>query len=74
MRARRPPSLFAHALGLAFGLCASLAQTYAQTAAAAPEAKLVVGTMRAPPFALRSDDGEWSGLSIELWRKVAGEL
>jgi polar amino acid transport system substrate-binding protein len=35
---------------------------------------LVVGTMRVPPFVLRSDDGQWSGLSIDLWKQIAAEL
>jgi polar amino acid transport system substrate-binding protein len=37
-------------------------------------AKLVVGTMRMPPFVLRSDDGQWSGLSIDLWKQIAADL
>ncbi len=36
--------------------------------------KLVVGTREAPPFAMKTPDGEWNGLSIELWRNVADEL
>jgi polar amino acid transport system substrate-binding protein len=39
-----------------------------------PRAKIVVGTMRVPPFVLRSDDGQWSGLSIDLWKRIADEL
>ena len=30
--------------------------------------------MRVPPFVLRSDDGQWSGLSIDLWKQIAAEL
>lgn len=37
-------------------------------------AKLVIGTMRVPPFVLRGDDGQWSGLSIELWKAIAAEM
>jgi polar amino acid transport system substrate-binding protein len=37
-------------------------------------AKIVVGTMRVPPFVVRSDDGQWSGLSIELWKQIAAEV
>lgn len=44
----------------------------AQTEARAD--KLVVGTKVAPPFAIKSDDGTWSGISIELWRGIAQEL
>ena len=36
--------------------------------------KLVVGTLRVPPFVLRGDDGAWNGLSIELWNQIAAEL
>jgi len=36
--------------------------------------KLVVGTKHVPPFAVKNPDGSWNGISIELWKKVAGEL
>jgi polar amino acid transport system substrate-binding protein len=36
--------------------------------------ELVVGTKEAPPFAIKSDGGEWSGVSIDLWRKIADQL
>ena len=35
---------------------------------------MVVGTKVAPPFAMKSDDGSWSGISIELWRRTAADL
>jgi polar amino acid transport system substrate-binding protein len=35
---------------------------------------LVIGTKEAPPFAMRGDDGSWTGISIELWRRIADEL
>lgn len=56
-------------------LCVPLAQ--AQFSGGGREfaaAKLVVGAMRVPPFAMRGDDGRWSGLSIELWEQVAARL
>lgn len=34
-------------------------------------AALRVGTLRAPPFAMQDDDGEWAGIAIDLWREVA---
>jgi polar amino acid transport system substrate-binding protein len=46
----------------------------AQAPESKPPAKIVVGTMRVPPFVVRSDDGQWSGLSIELWKQIAAEL
>jgi ABC-type amino acid transport substrate-binding protein len=33
--------------------------------------ELVVGTKEAAPFAMKSSDGQWSGISIELWRRIA---
>jgi polar amino acid transport system substrate-binding protein len=48
--------------------------SYGQALAPEKSAKIVVGTMRAPPFVLRSDDGEWSGLSIDLWKQIAADL
>jgi polar amino acid transport system substrate-binding protein len=35
---------------------------------------MVVGTKIAPPFAMKSDNGTWSGISIELWRRIAADL
>ena len=42
--------------------------------ASAPTAKLVVGAMHAPPFAIHTDDGQWSGLSVELVQQVTQTL
>ncbi len=36
--------------------------------------ELVVGTKEAPPFAIKDDQGNWSGISIELWRAIADRL
>ena len=46
----------------------------AQAAEATEAKRLVVGTMRVPPFVMRGDDGQWSGLSVELGKRVAAEL
>jgi len=35
---------------------------------------LIVGTKSAPPFAMRNEQGEWEGISIELWREIAKDL
>lgn len=46
-------------------------------AAAAKEStadKLVIGTKETPPFAMKSSDGHWHGLSIDLWRQIAEDL
>lgn len=39
-----------------------------------PPEPLSIGIKEAPPFAMKSSSGEWSGLSVELWREVAAEL
>ncbi len=39
-----------------------------------PTIRLVIATKEAPPFSMRNDDGEWEGMSIELWRHIASEL
>ena len=36
--------------------------------------QLVVGTKEAPPFSMKSADGSWTGISIELWKDLAAEL
>jgi polar amino acid transport system substrate-binding protein len=64
------------ALGLASvtTLSVSAVPSSGQDAARAVPAQIVVGTMRVPPFVLRGDDGQWSGLSIDLWNRIAAEL
>lgn len=66
--------LLARLVALWLAFCFPVADGQAQATASAHDGKVVVGTMRVAPFASRSDDGHWSGLSIELWRKVAAEL
>ena len=36
--------------------------------------RLVVGLTQSPPFCMRSDDGSWSGISVELWQGIADDL
>ncbi len=36
--------------------------------------RLIVGTKEAVPFAFKNDDGEWDGISIALWRRIATQL
>jgi len=35
---------------------------------------LIVGTKESPPFSMKTSDGQWTGLSIHLWRQIALEL
>lgn len=54
---------------LVFGCCGML---QAQ-GVAAPNKELVVATKEAPPFAMKQPDGNWNGISIELWRRIADQ-
>ena len=36
--------------------------------------ELVIGTKVAPPFAMKDENGHWSGISIELWQHLASRL
>jgi ABC-type amino acid transport substrate-binding protein len=51
-----------------------LGAAHAPVAAEPLPKELVVGTKIAPPFSMKNDDGTWSGISIELWRRIADEL
>jgi polar amino acid transport system substrate-binding protein len=65
------------ALTLALLTTAPVPISAQQTAAPENQAgarELVVGTKEAPPFAIKDDQGNWSGISIELWRKIADRL
>src|SRR5215469_7697291 len=46
----------------------------AQAPSAMPDHVLVVGIKEAPPFAMKERDGSWTGISIDLWRRIANEL
>jgi polar amino acid transport system substrate-binding protein len=52
-------------LAVALALCLAQAE---------PPKKLVVGTHHLPPFIVKNDDGTWSGISMDVWRKVAEKL
>jgi polar amino acid transport system substrate-binding protein len=36
--------------------------------------KLLVGIKETPPFAMKNEQGEWIGISVDLWRQIAEEL
>ena len=55
------------------GPCAAQPGEPPPDASVSIQRELVVGTKEAAPFAMKSADGSWSGLSIDLWRRVAGE-
>lgn len=35
---------------------------------------LVIGTKHTPPFVIKQSNGQWSGISIDLWKEVAAHL
>jgi ABC-type amino acid transport substrate-binding protein len=35
---------------------------------------VVAGTHVVPPFVIRDADGGWSGISIDLWKRIAADL
>lgn len=39
-----------------------------------PDHELVVATKETVPFVIKEADGSWSGVSIELWRRIADSL
>jgi ABC-type amino acid transport substrate-binding protein len=36
--------------------------------------EVTIGTKEAPPFAMKEEDGSWTGISIELWQNIAAKL
>lgn len=40
----------------------------------APAHVLVVGTKESPPFAMKTPDGDWTGLTIDLCRQLAADV
>jgi ABC-type amino acid transport substrate-binding protein len=35
---------------------------------------VIVGTKESPPFSMKGEDGQWTGISIELWKRIAADL
>lgn len=44
------------------------------TGRSAEQKALLVATKEAPPFSIKTGDRTWSGISIALWKEIAGEL
>src|SRR5580693_2093317 len=36
--------------------------------------KLVVGVISTPPYSIQEDDGTWSGITVDLWKEIAGVI
>jgi ABC-type amino acid transport substrate-binding protein len=69
-----PSTSAAVTLAVLLLIAAAVVPSRGQTSPPASPGKLVVGTMRIPPFVFRGDDGQWSGLSIDLWKQIAADL
>ena len=39
-----------------------------------PDREIIVATKQAPPFAMKGGDGNWQGISIDLWRRIAEQM
>ncbi len=50
------------------------AQQQASTTHLSAEKPLLVGVYPAPPFAFKDNEGEWTGISIELFKDIAEDL
>ncbi|MGD8542440.1 MAG: transporter substrate-binding domain-containing protein [Desulfobacteraceae bacterium] len=59
---------------ICFWLLLVMPENAASQDEAAVSPKLVVGTVVAPPMAMRTAEGQWAGLGIEVWRSVAQRM
>jgi ABC-type amino acid transport substrate-binding protein len=71
-RAARLAASFA-LLALCTGIAAAHPAANARTANAKPAKRLTVGIKVAPPFVIKHADGSYSGISVELWRRIAAK-
>jgi polar amino acid transport system substrate-binding protein len=55
-------------------LSMSFAAGAAEPDALAPDRELVLALRVAPPFAMKTSDGVWTGITVELWRHMAEQL
>jgi polar amino acid transport system substrate-binding protein len=75
MKRRFRSALATIALTLALLMIACVLMAGPRAGAAENETReLVVGIKEAPPFAMKDDEGNWRGISINLWRQVAQRL
>ncbi len=65
------------AVALAFALFAAASGSMPRAAnaqGATDTHELIIGTKEAPPFAMKDKEGNWTGISIDLWRHLATQL
>ncbi len=73
-RLAHPRFLCALVLCFVLSLLPAAIGSAAAQSAAQPHKAIIVATKEAPPFAMRSQDGTWTGISIELWNWVGQKL
>lgn len=39
-----------------------------------PGKKLLIGVYEKPPYAMKNEEGQWSGIAVELWEQIALKL
>ena len=39
-----------------------------------PQKKLVVGVLHDPPYIVKKENGEWTGINVDIWKVVAQDL
>ena len=64
----------AAAVGIGFLALAGAASAAPLESPRLPDRVWRVGVFEAPPYAMRSENGEWRGLIVDLWKEVASEL
>jgi polar amino acid transport system substrate-binding protein len=73
-RLAHPSFLRALVLSFVLSLLPAVIGLAMAQSAAQPHKALIVATKEAPPFAMRSPDGTWTGISIDLWNRVGQKL
>jgi polar amino acid transport system substrate-binding protein len=62
-------------LGAAISLAALAASARAATPSPTPPpTELQVGVYQAPPWSMKKENGEWSGLTVDLWKELAADM
>jgi polar amino acid transport system substrate-binding protein len=77
---RRIHTFWLTKLGVIIALCLfAPAAAFAQSSVASSDfdpfrqREIVVGTKEVAPFAMKGPDGQWTGISIDLWRRIADQ-
>ena len=69
------PKIFSYCFGVLLAAAAFTGlPAQAQAPVVAARHELIVGIKDAPPFAMKGADGEWQGISSDLWKRAAAEI